>query len=86
MERKPDQEIDLRGTPCPLNWVKAKLRLEGMQPGQWLEMILDDGDPVRNVPRSVRSEGHRVVRVAAAEDCVHVVVERACATTAPPPK
>ncbi len=80
MERKPDQEIDLRGTPCPLNWVKAKLRLEAMQPGQWLEMILDDGDPVRNVPRSVRAEGHRVVHVSARDDCVHVVIERAAPT------
>ena len=86
MDRVPDEAIDLRGTPCPLNWVKAKLRLEGMQPGQWLEMILDDGDPVRNVPRSVRSEGHRVVRVTAADDCVHVVVERVGATTAPLPR
>ncbi len=77
MERKPDDAIDLRGTPCPLNWVKAKLRLEEMQPGEWLEMILDDGDPVRNVPRSVRAEGHRVVQVTAAGDSVHVVVERA---------
>jgi tRNA 2-thiouridine synthesizing protein A len=76
MERSPDDAIDLRGTPCPLNWVKAKLRLEAMQPGQRLEMILDDGDPVRNVPRSVRAEGHRVVQVTAAGECVHVVVER----------
>ncbi|NIM04392.1 MAG: sulfurtransferase TusA family protein, partial [Armatimonadetes bacterium] len=40
MEQAPDQKMDLRGTPCPLNWVKTKLRLEEMKAGQLLEILL----------------------------------------------
>lgn len=63
MEIISDERLDLRGTLCPLNFVETKLKLEEMRPGQILEVILDDGEPMRNVPRSVKEEGHRVVRV-----------------------
>ncbi len=76
MEREPDQKIDLRGTSCPLNWVKTKLRLEEMEAGQLLEVLLDDGDPVRNVPRSVKSEGHKIVEAAPLEGGFRLLIER----------
>lgn len=53
--------LDLRGVICPYNFVKTKLKLETMDPGQHLSVWLDDGDPIRNVPQSVRNEGHRVL-------------------------
>jgi TusA-related sulfurtransferase len=55
--------LDLRGTLCPINWVKTKLALEELTEGETLEVILDDGEPMRNVPRSVKAEGHRVLGV-----------------------
>lgn len=55
--------LDLRGTLCPINWVRTKLALEELAEGETLEVILDDGEPMRNVPRSVKAEGHRVLRV-----------------------
>ena len=61
--RAATARLDLRGTPCPLNWVKTKLRLEQMEEGELLEVVLDDGDAIRNVPRSVKTEGHKVVKV-----------------------
>lgn len=76
MERAPDQTIDLRGTPCPLNWVKTKLRLEEMQPGQLLEVLLDEGEPVRNVPGSVKAEGHTIVEVTPMERAFKLLIER----------
>ena len=51
------RELDLRGVACPMNFVKAKLRLETMDVGDTLSIILDDGEPVRNVPASFRNEG-----------------------------
>ncbi len=54
--------LDLRGVICPYNFVKTKLRLETMQPGQVLEVFLDDGEPIRNVPQSVENEGHSILR------------------------
>lgn len=73
---KPDKCVDLRGTPCPLNWVKTKLRLEEMEPGMLLEVVVDDGAPARNVPRSVETEGHRVVETTRLPDGVRVLIER----------
>lgn len=58
-----DKKLDLRGVSCPLNFVKTKLKLEEMQPGQILEIILDDGESIRNVPRSVKEEGHQIIKV-----------------------
>jgi TusA-related sulfurtransferase len=76
MGRVPDKSIDLRGTPCPLNWVKTKLRLEEMRPGMLLEVVVDDGAPARNVPRSVGIEGHEVVETEATPDGVRLLIER----------
>ncbi len=56
-----DEELDLRGVICPYNFVKTKLKLEAMEGGQILSVLLDDGDPIRNVPRSVRNEGHSIL-------------------------
>ncbi len=53
-------EIDLRGVACPMNFVKAKLRLETMEIGDTLGVLLDDGEPVQNVPASFRNEGQEV--------------------------
>ena len=56
------EELDLRGVICPYNFVKTKLKLEGMHPGEVLAVILDDGEPIQNVPQSIRNEGHAVLR------------------------
>jgi tRNA 2-thiouridine synthesizing protein A len=56
-----DEELDLRGVICPYNFVKTKLKLETMLPGQVLSVLLDEGDPIKNVPRSVSDDGHTVL-------------------------
>jgi len=56
----PDARLDLRGTPCPINFVKTKLRLEQMAPGSLLEVWLDPGEPVQQVPDSLVVEGYSV--------------------------
>lgn len=59
----PDARLDLRGTPCPINFVRTKLRLEQMSPGQLLEVWLDPGEPVEQVPDSLTMEGYLVEQV-----------------------
>lgn len=54
----PDVQLDLRGTPCPINFVRTKLRLEQMQPGELLEVWLDPGEPIEQVPDSLVMEGY----------------------------
>jgi TusA-related sulfurtransferase len=53
--------IDLRGVCCPTNFVKAKLALEMVDTGAVVEFLLDDGEPVKNVPRSLKAEGHKLL-------------------------
>lgn len=72
----PGKTMDLRGTPCPLNWVKTKLRLEEMDPGGLLEVVVDAGNPARNVPRSAEGEGHRIVEIRATAKGVSVLIEK----------
>lgn len=58
--KQPDAKLDLRGTPCPINFVRTKLRLEQMAPGALLEVWLDSGEPVEQVPDSLRMEGYTI--------------------------
>lgn len=72
----PDEELDLRGVICPYNFVKTKLKLEGMAAGQLLLVHLDDGDPIRNVPRSVSDDGHDVLSQERVEQSYRVMIRK----------
>lgn len=52
--------LDLRGTPCPINFVRTKLRLEQMSAGEILEVWLDPGEPIEQVPDSLIMEGYEI--------------------------
>ncbi|OHB40707.1 MAG: preprotein translocase subunit TatB [Planctomycetes bacterium RIFOXYD2_FULL_41_16] len=73
----PDDHIDLRGVLCPINFVKTKLKLEMMDSGQVLEVLLDDGEPIRSVPRSVKEEGHKIVKVENMEGAYRLLIKKA---------
>jgi len=53
--------IDLRGVSCPTNFVKAKLALEQLETGDSALLLLDDGEAVKNVPRSLKADGHKLL-------------------------
>jgi tRNA 2-thiouridine synthesizing protein A len=71
-----DIELDLRGVICPYNFVKTKLKLETMDEGQVLAVLLDDGDPIKNVPRSVENEGHTVLAQDRVGSSYRVLIRR----------
>ena len=54
------RRLDLSGVPCPMNWVRTKLALEELGPGDSLVVLLDEGEPLESVPRSAREDGHDV--------------------------
>ena len=68
--------LDLRGVACPMNFVKTKLKLEELDTGAQLEVWLDDGEPILNVPRSVKDEGHKILKVAKEDVYYRVLIEK----------
>jgi TusA-related sulfurtransferase len=55
--------LDLRGIACPVNFIRARLALEGVPSGGWLQIDLDGGEPEQMVAEGLRTEGHAVQRV-----------------------
>jgi tRNA 2-thiouridine synthesizing protein A len=56
----PDASLDVSPLRCPMTWVRTKLALERLSPGQSLEVLLGPGEMLVNVPRNAREEGHTV--------------------------
>ncbi|MGM0369761.1 MAG: sulfurtransferase TusA family protein [Bacillota bacterium] len=52
---------DLRGVDCPMNFVKAKVAIAPLDSGAILEIYLDPGEPIENVPQSLAKEGHEIL-------------------------
>ena len=60
--------LDLKGVKCPYNYVKAKLKLEELNSGDEIEIYLDDGEPIANVPRSLADDGHTIISIDKLDD------------------
>lgn len=60
---KVDHKIDIRGEICPYTFVKSKLAIEELESGQVLEIITDHSPATENVPRSLESDGHKILEV-----------------------
>jgi TusA-related sulfurtransferase len=71
-----DEVLDLRGVICPYNFVKTKLKLESMESGQILAVILDAGEPILNVPRSIADDGHTVLRQESEGEGYRVIIQK----------
>ncbi len=69
-------KIDLLGVKCPFNYVKTKIKLETMESGSMLEVLLDDGEPAENVPRSVQNDGHKLVSLEKENGHFKMIVEK----------
>ena len=72
----PTSRVDLRGVACPLNFVKAKLAVEKIGIGETIEIELDDGEPIRNVPGSLAGQGQDILETTRVEDHFRVRVRR----------
>jgi TusA-related sulfurtransferase len=68
--------LDLRGTPCPLNFIRTRLALEKIARGAVLQVDLDLGEPETMVVEGVRGDGHSVERVPLAEGGVRLRIRR----------
>lgn len=56
--------LDITKEHCPMTFVKTKLTLEKLNKGDILEIHLTDGEPLKNVPRTVEEQGYKVLEIA----------------------
>ena len=71
-----DQELDITAEVCPMTFVRTRLALDRMEPGQTLRVRLRGDEPLRNVPRTAREQGHEVLSLEAASDGVAILLLR----------
>ena len=67
-EIKFDDEVDITDKVCPMTFVKAKVAIDELDDGEILAIRMNDGEPVQNVPRSMKEEGHQILKLADNED------------------
>lgn len=69
-----DDTVDITDVVCPVTFVKAKVALEELDDGQILVIRMNDGEPVQNVPRSIKEEGHQILKLNTNEDGTYTLI------------
>ena len=69
-----DETVDITDVVCPVTFVKAKVALEELNEGQILSVHMNDGEPVQNVPRSIKEEGHQVLKLNNNDDGTYTLI------------
>ena len=69
-----DRTVDITDVVCPVTFVKAKVELEELEKGQILAIRMNDGEPVQNVPRSIKEEGHQILKLNTNEDGTYTLL------------
>ncbi len=73
---KTDHKINITNDICPMTFVKTKLKLETMQSGEILEVILRGGEPLKNVPKSVNEEGHTILQLFKCDEFYRLIIKK----------
>ncbi len=76
MSNLPLHYLDITGDICPITFVRTKLALERLQPGELLQVRLKGNEPLKNVPRSASEQGHAVVSLEPSDSGTHTLVLR----------
>lgn len=71
-----DDKVDITDVVCPVTFVKAKVALEELEDGQILAIHMNDGEPVQNVPRSIKAEGHQILKLEDNGDETYTLIVR----------
>ena len=65
---KIDDTVDITDKVCRLTFVKAKVAIDELDDGEVIAIRMNDGEPVQNVPRSIKEEGHQILKLVNNED------------------
>lgn len=68
--------VDITDVVCPVTFVKAKVALEELDEGDILSVHMNDGEPVQNVPRSIKEEGHQILKLINNNDGTYDLIVR----------
>ena len=68
--------VDITDVVCPVTFVKAKVALEELDEGDILAVHMNDGEPVQNVPRSIKEEGHQILKLINNNDGTYDLIVR----------
>lgn len=68
--------LDITREHCPMTFVRTKLKLAQLAEGDILEVLLSEGEPLENVPRSATEQGYTVLSVEHVEGTTHKVTIR----------
>ena len=66
--RYPDTQLDITGELCPMTFVRTRLALDRLSPGQRLHVRLRGDEPLRNVSNNVVSLGHVLLATRPMDD------------------
>ena len=70
--------VDITDVVCPVTFVKAKVALDELDDGDVLSIHMNDGEPVQNVPRSIKEEGHKILKLIDNQDGTYdLIVQKA---------
>lgn len=70
------QGLDITKDHCPITFVKVKVQLAKLKKGDQLEVLLCEGEPLKNVPRSAEEQGHKVLGIEPAGEFFKVRIEK----------
>jgi len=66
--------VDITDVICPVTYVKATVALEDIEAGEILQIRINTGQPIENVPRSLKEDGHKIVDIFANEDGTYTLL------------
>ncbi|MBM3711925.1 MAG: sulfurtransferase TusA family protein [Actinobacteria bacterium] len=71
-------QLDITNEHCPMTFVKVKLALEKMETKEQLEVLLAEGEPLDNVPKTVKEQGNRVLEITQVKNNIYRVLIEKC--------
>jgi TusA-related sulfurtransferase len=75
-QNKSREVLNLEGVACPQNSAMALLKMESMETGALLEIVVDEGEPIKNVPLSLEAEGYEIISKAKADNVWKILIRK----------
>jgi TusA-related sulfurtransferase len=69
-------QLDVTHLTCPMTYVKTRLKLDQLQPGDRLEVLVNSGEPLRNIPKSAQEIGYKLIDILPKGDKHLIVFEK----------